>query len=176
MIRLKILKLLTATGISLGLLFSPLMSEAQSAAKVPDQPRQDKHDIKELKEHRGGKLEFRNENPVNALEKKKQHIQSLVKEGKLTKEKADKIISRIDSRIKAVKEFDKLTLTEKKQKLKDTLRSNLEKRQRAGRLTREKMDEIISEFDKKIDAWDGKGYPGFFFGKGPHKPELDKSR
>jgi polyhydroxyalkanoate synthesis regulator phasin len=174
--RLKFLQLLTVTGISLGLFFTPLSLAARETTNVSLELQQRKEDVYGKKEHKEKKFEFRQGNPISSLEKKKEEIQSLVKEGKLTKEKAAEITSRIDARIKSFKEFDKLSLTEKKKKLKENFSSHLEKGVKDGRITKEKMNEVLDEFNKKIDNWDGKGYPKFFFGKGPHKPGLKDNK
>jgi len=99
------------------------------------------------------------EDPVKALERKKEKIQSLLKEGKISKEKADALISKIDEKIKKIEEFNKLPLEQKKEKLISKFKSYTERKVKEGKLTREKADELIKDFTERIQKWDGKGYP-----------------
>ncbi|MCX7920874.1 MAG: hypothetical protein N3B21_02440 [Clostridia bacterium] len=99
--------------------------------------------------------------PVKALESKKQKIQEKLKEGKITKEQADAINARIDSKLKEIKEFNSLTLQQKRDKLKADFKAKLDKGVKEGKLTQEKADEVIKKFTEKVDKWDGTGYPMF---------------
>ncbi len=105
-------------------------------------------------------------NPVKALEDRKAKIESAVKEGKLPKEKADKMIEHINKTISSVKEFDKLSVAQKKEKLKKDFNEAIEKKIEKGRIDKDKADALIKDFGNKIDKWDGKGYPQFDF-RGP---------
>ncbi|HHW49000.1 MAG TPA: DUF2680 domain-containing protein [Clostridiaceae bacterium] len=119
-----------------------------------------KHDMKKFKD------------PLEALKQKKEKIQSMLKEGKITKEKADEITAKIDKKIKEIEEFNKLSPEQKKANLTDKFKAFIEKRVKKGKLTREEADEMIKKFNEKLQSWDGKGYPDFFkkgFGfKGHH--------
>jgi len=110
--------------------------------------------------------------PIKVLQSKKEKVQSLYKEGKISKEKADAIIARIDSKIKEIREFDSLNLQQKKDKLINDFKASIDKRVKEGKLTKEKADTIVKDFTDKITKWDGNGYPQFhgkwFKGKGKH--------
>jgi len=114
------------------------------------------------------------QDPLEALKKKKEKIQSMLKEGKISKEEADAINARIDKKIKEIEEFNKLSPEQKKDKLMKGFKESVEKGVKSGKLTREKADEMIKKFNEKLQNWDGKGYPDFLikgFGfKGHHGP------
>jgi len=99
--------------------------------------------------------------PVEALKQKKEKVQSLLKEGKITKEQADAIIAKIDAKIKAIEEFNKHSPQQKKEKLLERFKASVEKKVKEGKLTREKADELIRKFSEKLKNWDGTGYPDF---------------
>lgn len=113
------------------------------------------------------------EDPVKLLESKKARIQDKLKEGKIPQEKADLITKKIDARIQKVKEFDKLSVQQKKDMLKSDFKASLDKRVKEGKVDQGKADELFKKFTDKVNQWDGKGYPRFFSkglsGKGCHK-------
>lgn len=99
--------------------------------------------------------------PIKALQNRKEEIQSLQKDGKITKEKADEITARIDAKIKQIEEFNKLTLEQKKAKLIKNCSTRLDRLVKEGKLEQAKADEILKQYTDKISNWDGTGYPGF---------------
>ncbi len=126
------------------------------------------------------KCEDFSKDPVKALESKKERIQSRLKEGKISKEKADAITARIDAKIKEVNEFNKLTPPQKKAKLINDFKTSMERRVKEGKLTRENADTILKDFTEKVNQWDGNGYPKFhgkgFKGKdGHHGKDSEKN-
>lgn len=104
---------------------------------------------------------IKQQDPIKALQRKKEKIQTLLKDGKITKEKADAIIARIDSKIKEIEEFNKLTPQQKKDKLISGFKASVGKRVEEGKLTQEKADELVKKFTEKVQKWDGNGYPQF---------------
>nr|WP_026073990.1 hypothetical protein [Acetivibrio cellulolyticus] len=108
--------------------------------------------------------------PIKALENKREEILKLEKEGKISKEEADKKIREIDARIKDIKEFNKLPVEQKRAKLIAKFKEHIGLRVKEGKITQEKADEIVSEYTKKIQEWDGNGFPRFFY-KGHIKKE-----
>lgn len=110
--------------------------------------------------------------PVKALENKKEKIQSMLKEGKITKEKADAITARINVRIHEINEFNKLTIQQKKTKLINDFRTSVENKVKEGKLTKEKANVMLKDYSDKLNKWDGSGYPKVhgkgFKGKGKH--------
>jgi len=112
------------------------------------------------------------QDPIKALESKKEKVQAQLKEGKITKEKADEIIAKIDAMIKKIQEFNNLTLQQKKDKLIGDFKTSVDKRVKDGKLTQEKADELIKNYTDKVNKWDGTGYPKLgkrgFYGKDGH--------
>jgi hypothetical protein len=116
------------------------------------------------KHHKWDKAKFEEfqKDPVKALENRKKELQTLVKDGKLTQEKADAISKKIDVKIKEINEFNKLSLQEKKDKLKEGMKTRLEQKVRDGRINQDQANKRLKEINEKIDNWDGNGYPRFF--------------
>lgn len=108
--------------------------------------------------------------PVKLLESRKEKIQAQLKDGKITKEQADKELAAIDANIKQINDFNALTLDQKKQKLIDDFKANIEKQVTAGKLTREKADQMIKSYTDQMSKWDGKGFGFGFFGGMPKMP------
>lgn len=100
--------------------------------------------------------------PVKALEKRKDKVLEFEKEGKISKEEADKKVREIDARIKAIEEFNKLSVEQKRAKLIAKFKEHMDLKVNDGKMTKEKADEIISEYTKKIQEWDGNGFPHYF--------------
>lgn len=131
------------------------VSNGSTQNHIVTEPKQDiKKDFKQKHD------EF-NKDPIKALENRKVKIQSLLKEGKITKEKADKKTARIDSKIKEIQTFNKLTLQQKKDKLINDCKTSVEKLVKEGKLDRTKADTILKNHTEKINKWDGNGYPQF---------------
>jgi hypothetical protein len=99
--------------------------------------------------------------PVKALQTRKEKVQTMLKEGKITKEKADAITARMDAKIKEIQEFNKLTLKQKREKLINNFKASVEKKVQKGELTRNEADTMLKDFTGKINKWDGNGYPQF---------------
>jgi len=100
--------------------------------------------------------------PIKSLENRKETILKLQKEGKISKEEADKKIKKIDSRIKGIEEFNKLSVEQKRAKLIDKFKEIMALQVKKGKITQEKADELISDYAKKIQQWDGTGMPKFY--------------
>jgi Spy/CpxP family protein refolding chaperone len=100
--------------------------------------------------------------PIKALEKKKDKVSKLEKEGKISKEEADKKIREIDARIKGIEEFNKLPVEQKRAKLIEKFKEHMDLKVKDGKLSKEKADELISDYTKKIQEWDGNGFPHHF--------------
>ncbi|MDP4180278.1 MAG: hypothetical protein Q8942_04205 [Bacillota bacterium] len=121
--------------------------------------------VKEANERADKDLKIKHEDfikdPIKALENKKEKIQSLVKEGKISKEIADEKIAKIDSKIKEIKIFNNLPLEQKREKLINNRKTHIEKLVKEGKLDRSKADSILKDYTEKINKWDGNGYPRF---------------
>ncbi len=93
----------------------------------------------------------------------------MLKEGKINKEKADEKITRINSKINEIQEFNKLTPEQKKDRLINNFKASIENRVKEGKLERKQADELLKKFLKKIGSWDGNGYPDFHLRHSGHK-------
>jgi hypothetical protein len=145
-VSLKLLKLLVTATVMVCL--------ASSAALAAPAQR----DVRKVFAERDNCPDFQKD-PIKALECKKEKVQSLLREGKITKEEAAEITARLDERIAKIKEFNKLTLPEKKAKLMEKHKAFIEMKVKEGTLSREKADAAIKEFNDRISKWDGKGFP-----------------
>lgn len=112
------------------------------------------------------KLDKFDKDPLKRLEERKENIQKEYKEGKLTKEKADELTQKIDKHIAKIKEFNSLSLPQKKEHLSIKFKSHIEREVQDGKITKEEGEKIIKDFNKELDNWDGKEFPRFI-GKGP---------
>lgn len=176
---MKVLGVITAFVLSVCLLAAPVAAAPESVG-APDGNKLQPQVKTEDKEHKDwGKKEFKKISPsskeldpVKALQARKEKVQEYLKEGKITKDKADAINAKIDSKIKAIQEFNKLTLPQKKDKLKSDIKAAVEKKVKDGKLTQDKANEVIKEYNEKVENWDGTGRPPFFKKgaghKGPH--------
>lgn len=148
---------------------------AFAAPVINDAAVQEKSDTvkKDEKEFRKKNEGFdRQQDPVKRLEGKKERVQKLLKEGKITKEEANEITAKLDARIKAVREFNSLTVQQKKDKLIGNYRTFIEEKVKEGKITKEKAADMIKDYNGKVNKWDGSGYPGFLkkgSGKCGHK-------
>lgn len=140
---------------------SSLAESVSTLQQKNDAEKKEKKDFKgeECKKGRGLKKQ---KDPIKALESKKEKIQKLLKEGKITKEKADAITAKIDAKIKEIQEFNKLPLKQKKEKLISNFKASIERKVKEGKLSQDKADELIKKFNEKVQKWDGSGYPRFF--------------
>lgn len=125
-------------------------------------------------ENNGGKLKkdkcgkCKND-PLKRLEERKESIRKDLKEGKITKEKAEELTKKIDGRIAKIKEFNSLTLPEKKEHLSKKFSSHLEKQIQDGRITKEEGEKLQADFNKQLESWDGKEPPKFMHKIKKHK-------
>lgn len=103
--------------------------------------------------------------PLKRLEGRKENIQKEYKEGKITKEKADELTEKIDKHITKIKEFNSLSLPEKKEQLSKKVKSHVDQEIKDGEITKDEGEKIIKDFNKDLENWDGKGFPEFI-GKG----------
>jgi polyhydroxyalkanoate synthesis regulator phasin len=126
----------------------PINSNSSGDGKAPKQ------------EERVGKEGYKkSEDPIKALKERKEKVKSLVKEGKISKEKADAINAKIDEKIKRIEEFNKLPVEQKREKLISGFQAFVERKVKEGKLTKEEAEELVKEFTDRIQKWNGKGYP-----------------
>ena len=140
-----------------------LTTSAAFAIPAESAPKHEENQVK----HKHGHKDWREfeKDPIKALEQKKEKVLKLYNDGKLTKEKADEIISKIDSKILDIKAFQKLPLNEKKEKLLKDCEIRLNKMVKEGRIDQKTAEDQFKEYVEKINKWGGNGYP-MFRGKG----------
>lgn len=113
-----------------------------------------------FKEH-DRKDEKGEKDPLKRLQDKKENIQKEYKEGKITKEKADELTQKIDKHIARIKEFNSLSLPQKKEHLLAKVKSHIEQDVKDGKITKEDGERILKDFNKDLANWDGKEFPKF---------------
>jgi lipoate-protein ligase A len=123
---------------------------------------QRKEDNRPRHEEWAKKSEEFKKDPIKFLENRKKEIESLLLQGKISKEKAQSKIKRIDSKIKEIREFEKLSLKQKKEKLIKDCEIYLNKKMESGNLTQQEAEQIFKDFVDKINTWNGSGYPMFY--------------
>lgn len=107
--------------------------------------------------------------PLKVLENRKNEIEELLNEGKISKDKAEAILKKIDAAIAEIKKFNNMSLEEKRDRLIKDCKDYLENLVEKGEMDKEKASEILEKYSDKIKKWDGTGYPRFF--RKPGKPE-----
>ncbi|MDP4179659.1 MAG: hypothetical protein Q8942_01050 [Bacillota bacterium] len=101
-----------------------------------------------------------NQDPLKMLQSRKENIQAMQKDGKITETDANAQIAKIDAQIKEIEAFNALTLDEKKAKLTSDYKTNLQKQVTDGKLTQDKADAMLKEYTDRLANWDGTGYMG----------------
>lgn len=97
--------------------------------------------------------------PIARLKDKKAKIQELLQQGKISKEEAEARILLIDVKIRKIGEFNKLPLNDKKERLINNFKAFMNDRVKEGKITQEKANQLILEYTKKVNEWDGSGTP-----------------
>ena len=170
---MKIFKIFLAAAVAANLLTTVVFSAPSPSTPANpvkteqgnSQNKEDKDLAHEHKKCRKRKCKEEFTDPIKSLENRKESILKLEKEGKLSKEEADKKIKKIESRIKGIEEFNKLTVEQKREKLIGKFKEVMDTQIKEGKISKEKADELISEYTKKIQEWDGKGMPRFYHKK-----------
>ncbi len=158
---MKIRQLAASTAIILGLTTSTVFATPGEAT-----PKNEEHQIRQKHGHRDhAKFE---KDPIKALECKKERVLKLYQDGKLTKEKADEIVAKIDNKILEIKDFQKLPLDQKKEKLLKDCETRLNEMVKNGKMDQKTAEDKFKDYVEKINSWDGTGYPRFH-GKRMHE-------
>lgn len=147
------------------LIFSLSANAAIAAPEVTEKPKQEQteKEKKGTSDFRKKKVEFDGQqDPVKMMEEKKEHVREMLKEGKIDKEKADEITRKIDARIGKIKEFNSLTLPEKKAALLKKHKEYVEMMVKEGKMTQKEAEKLTKKFTEELEKWDGSGYPRFF--------------
>lgn len=130
--------------------------------KTPEQKEPEKDAPKKVKPNRRKVWEEFAKDPISVLEDRKSEIEKMLKEGKISKEKAEDILKRIDTGISEIKRFNRLPLEEKRAMLIKDCKEYLDSLVEKGDLDKEQAQRILEEYSEKIGKWDGAGYPRFF--------------
>jgi len=167
---LKLKRIMTLTTLTLCLATTAVFAQVNVDTKGTENTPPKKFESLEDKD-------LREQDPIKHLERMKEKVQSLLKEGKITKEEADKINAKIDEKIKMINEFNKLPLDKKKEKLLSDLKARLDEKVKEGKLSKGQANKIMKEYEKKIKEWDGNGFPRIHNKgckpKGGHKGKRD---
>lgn len=97
--------------------------------------------------------------PVQRLENLKTKLTDKYNQGKISKDKYDKAIAKINQIEQKIKDFNNMTLDQKKQTLINDYNTAINKRVQQGKLTQDKANELIKNYTDKVNKWDGNGYP-----------------
>ena len=170
---MKITKILFTAAVTASL-FTTVAFATPTPSKPTNQVRTEQssmHNKKDKNLHlnhkkcRNGKCTPEFKDPIKFLENRKETILKLEKEGKISKDEADTKIKKIDSKIKGIEEFNKLPVQQKREKIIGKFKEVMARQVKEGKLSQEKADELISEYTKKIQEWDGNGMPEFYHKK-----------
>ncbi|WHE06758.1 hypothetical protein PGH24_11530 [Thermoanaerobacterium thermosaccharolyticum] len=106
--------------------------------------------------------------PIQRLENIKAKVTEKYNEGKISKDKYDSIIAKINNMEQQINDFNKLTLDQKRQKLISDYTAAVNKKVQSGKITQDKANELIKNYTDKVNKWDGTGLPpgmkGMFMG------------
>lgn len=106
--------------------------------------------------------------PIQRLENIKAKVTEKYNEGKISKDKYDSIIAKINNMEQKINDFNKLTLDQKRQKLISDYTAAVNKKVQSGKITQDKANELIKNYTDKVNKWDGTGFPpgmkGMFMG------------
>ncbi|AGB19898.1 hypothetical protein [Thermoanaerobacterium thermosaccharolyticum] len=106
--------------------------------------------------------------PIQRLESIKAKVTQKYNEGKISKNKYDSIIAKINNMEQQINDFNKLTLDQKRQKLISDYTAAVNKKVQNGKITQDKANELIKNYTDKVNKWDGTGFPpgmkGMFMG------------
>lgn len=145
------------TLIAIAFILSMISSSTFAVQNIVEQPCATERDSGLFGGHKGH--DKSDSDPIKRLEERKNDIQKEYKEGKITKDKADELTKKIDDRIIKIKEFNSLTLPEKKERLTQKFKSHIDQEVKNNRITKEEGEKIMQEFNEQLKNWDGKGFP-----------------
>ncbi|MDI3312482.1 MAG: hypothetical protein QJR05_13800, partial [Thermoanaerobacterium sp.] len=97
--------------------------------------------------------------PIKRLEDIKAKVTEKYNQGKISKEKYDNMISKINEKEQYIKGLNSLTLSQKRQKLISDFTAAINKKVQSGRITQDKANELIKKYTDKVNKWDGTGFP-----------------
>ncbi|MFZ5989635.1 MAG: hypothetical protein ACOYWZ_21265 [Bacillota bacterium] len=107
-------------------------------------------------------VNFEKSDPIKDLQTLRKEVQEDYKQGNISKDELDLALTKIDRKLNAVKEFNKLSLEQKKDRLINEFTKAVNRKVQEGKISENDMEKIISVFTEKVNAWDGKGYPTFY--------------
>lgn len=160
---MKLKKLAAATAFVL-VLFSPISTVTAKRSDI-EPGAKDKNIQLEKRE----KVNEKERDPIKVLENKKERVKKLLQEGKISKEKADELIKKLDSKIEEIKEFQSLPLEEKRKRIINNFNVELERLVKEGKMDKQEAERLLKEVTEKINRWDGSGYPKHLLKQKGHK-------
>ncbi|QSZ26974.1 hypothetical protein ACETAC_08885 [Aceticella autotrophica] len=102
---------------------------------------------------------FQKGDPIQRLEDLKSKITEKFKAGKISQDEENKMLTKINDAEQKIKDFNNMTLDQKKQTLIKDFTARINQRVKDGKLTQDKANSMIQNFTDKVNKWDGKGYP-----------------
>jgi len=117
--------------------------------------------------------------PIEGLQARKECIRERLSAGKISQDRATKLLQHIDAKIAELQAFNQLTPAQKKTKLIIDFTARINAKVKEGKITRDKADQAIAQFTAKVKSWDGQGYPPFGnegFGQGHRHPRHPKGK
>lgn len=115
---------------------------------------------------------FQKGDPIKRLEDLKSKITEKFNAGKISQDEENKMLTKINDAEQKIKDFNNMTLDQKKQTLIKDFTSKINQKVQDGKLTQDKANTMIKNFTDKVNKWDGKGYPkelSGLFGMKMHK-------
>jgi hypothetical protein len=108
------------------------------------------------------KMDFEKKDPIKELENIRKEAQEQFKKGRLSKEELDSLTAKIDKKVKAVKEFKKLPLEQKKDVLINNFTRAVYTKVQKEWITVKDKEALIEQFSEEVNEWDGVGFPTFY--------------
>lgn len=111
------------------------------------------------------RLDFEKIDPVKELKTLKSKAQEDYKQGRISKDELELRLSKIDRKLDAIKEFSRLSLEQKKDRLVTDFKKAVNKKVQEGKITENESDRILQHFTETVNQWDGQGFPSFYHRK-----------
>ncbi|MCX7710554.1 MAG: hypothetical protein N2484_12000 [Clostridia bacterium] len=108
------------------------------------------------------KLEFEKIDPVAELKSLKNTVKEEYKQGKISKDELHLGLEKIDRKLKAVKEFNDLSIDQKKEKLVTDFIKAVNKKVQVGELSTNDVGTLLESYTDTVKQWDGQGFPTFY--------------
>jgi hypothetical protein len=137
---------------------------------------------KQLKGHMASarRMQLEKKDPLTMLEARKTQITKRLNEKKITEEQAKEQLAQVDAKMKEINDFNALSLEQKKEKVVNDFKTNIQKAVDDKKISQEKADEMIKNHLAQVEEWDGTGKPlmgkKHVFDNDKHKEKVGKER